>query len=267
MDSVEISSGKTPRGRGGAGGRSGFLMVNADDWGRDRPTTDRTYECVIQGTVSAVSAMVFMEDSERGAAIARERGIDAGLHLNFTTSFTGMGEFARLREHQEAVYRFLRCHRLAQVVFHPGLANSFEYLVKAQREEYVRLFGTEPDRLDGHHHMHLCSNVMLGGLLPPGTRVRRSFSFQRGDKGFWNRCYRKAVDRALARRHRLTDFFFSLQPLGPSERLRRIFSLAGEFAVEVETHSINPEEYQFLVGGEMLRWAKPERRPVPSQAE
>jgi hypothetical protein len=264
MNSIEIPSGKAAGRPDASEARSGILIVNADDWGRDRPTTDRTYECVIQGTVSAVSAMVFMEDSERGAAIARERGIDAGLHLNFTTLFTGKGDFGRLKQHQEAVCRYLRRHRLAQVVFHPGLANSFEYLVKTQREEYVRLFGTEPERLDGHHHMHLCSNVMLSGLLPPGTRVRRSFSFQRGDKGFWNRCYRKAVDRVLARRHRLTDFFFSLPPLGPSERLRKIFALATEYAVEVETHPINPEEYQFLVGGEMLRWAKLQRRPIPS---
>jgi hypothetical protein len=266
MDSTEISSGKVRTGSAGAGRRSGLLIVNADDWGRDRSTTDRTYECVIEGTVSAVSAMVFMEDSERGAAIARERGIDAGLHLNFTTPFTGTGSFARLREHHEAVSRFLRRHRLAQGVFHPGLANSFEYVVTAQRDEYVRIFGTEPERLDGHHHMHLCLNVLLGGLLPSGTRVRRSFSFQRGDKGLWNRCYRKAVDRALARRHRITDFFFSLPPLAPPERLRKIFSLAAEFAVEVETHPINPEEYQFLVGGEMLRWAKLELSPEQSQA-
>ena len=35
-----------------------------------------------------VSAMVFMEDSERAASIARADAIDAGLHLNFTTAFS-----------------------------------------------------------------------------------------------------------------------------------------------------------------------------------
>ena len=48
----------------------------ADDWGRDRETTERTLECFNQGAVSSVSAMVFMEDSERAAAIALERGIE-----------------------------------------------------------------------------------------------------------------------------------------------------------------------------------------------
>jgi hypothetical protein len=199
--------------------------------------------------------MVFMEDSERAAAIARERGIDAGLHLNFTTPFTAEQCSARLAKHQEAVSQYLRRHRLAQVVFHPGLANSFEYVVSAQRDEFVRLFGKEPDRLDGHHHMHLCSNMVLGGLLTPGATVRRNFSFQPGEKNALNRFYRRIVDRILARRHHLTDLFFSLPPLDPLSRVRNIFRLANEFTVEVETHPVKPEEYRFLTEGEIFRLA------------
>src|SRR5579862_5616853 len=63
----------------------GSIIINADDWGRDRVTTDRILDCVDHGTVSSVSAMVFMEDSERSAVLARRSGIDAGLHLNLTT--------------------------------------------------------------------------------------------------------------------------------------------------------------------------------------
>ena len=103
--------------------------------------------------------------------------------------------------------------------------------------------------------MHLCANVLLGGLLPPGTLVRRNFSFQPGEKSLCNRLYRRAIDRILARRHRLVDFFFSLQPLDLPGRVRTIFSLAREFTVEVETHPIDPKEYHFLAGGEIFRWA------------
>ena len=67
--------------------------------------------------------------------------------------------------------------------------------------------------------------------------------------------YRKAMDRLLARRHRLTDFFFSLPPLEPRARLERIFFLARQFVVELETHPINPAEYRFLTGGELFRLA------------
>jgi hypothetical protein len=235
--------------------RAGSLIVNADDWGRDAVTTDRIRQCVVRRAVSSVSAMVFMEDSERAAAIAQEHGIDAGLHLNLTTPLSAPGSPSRLIEHQLRLSRYLRQHRLAQAVFHPGLTRSFEYVVAVQRDEFLRLYGAEPKRLDGHHHMHLCSNVLLGGLLPSGTIIRRHFSFQPGEKSFANRLYRRAVDRLLARRHQLTDFFFSLPPLNPSSRVKRIFSLASKFNVEVETHPVNPDEYRFLTEGDIFHWA------------
>jgi predicted glycoside hydrolase/deacetylase ChbG (UPF0249 family) len=227
----------------------GLLIVNADDWGRNRDITDRTLDCVLCGTVSSVSAMMFMEDSERAAGIAREQGIDTGLHLNFTAPFSAAQIPSRLSEHQQRLSQYLRRHRFSPVVFHPGLITSFEYVVAAQRDEFIRLYGREPGRLDGHHHMHLCANVLLGGLLPPGTVVRRNFTFQPGEKSFANRFYRQVVDRALARRHRLTDLFFSLPPLAPACRLERIFSLARRFVIEIETHPLNPAEYCFLTEG------------------
>jgi hypothetical protein len=100
--------------------------------------------------------------------------------------------------------------------------------------------------------MHLCANVLLARLLPRGTMVRRSFSFQVGEKSLGNVVYRRLVDRVLARRHCLVDFFFSLAPLAPSSRLQRIVELARRFVVEVETHPADSDEYQFLSGGDML---------------
>src|SRR5579859_1015409 len=145
----------------------GKLIINADDWGRDLETTSRIHDCVDRGTVSSVSAMVFMKDSERAAGIAREQEIDAGLHLNFTTAFSAANCSAQLAQHQERLVRCLRRHRLAQALFHPTLMHSFEYVVSAQLEEFCRLYGTMPQRIDGHHHMHLCANVLVGRLLPP----------------------------------------------------------------------------------------------------
>ena len=258
-ESVHQNDERTPPGR---------LIVNADDWGYDIETTGKILACAMEGAVSSVSAMVFMEDSVRAAAIARERGIDAGLHINLTAMFSAPGCSTMLMAHQEKVSRYLRWHRLAQVVFHPGLVNSFKYVVAAQVDEFQRLYGAAPDRLDGHHHMHLCANVLLQGLLPPGTLVRRNFSFQSGQKSLWNRMYRRLVDGRLAKRHHLADFFFSLAPLEPPDRLREIISLAQRFVVEVETHPVNPEEYRFLLEGGISRitgHAMPgEHRPCPS---
>jgi predicted glycoside hydrolase/deacetylase ChbG (UPF0249 family) len=229
----------------------GALIINADDWGRDNETTQRILECVVRGSVSSVSAMVFMEDSERAAEIARERGIDAGLHLNLTTPFSGTVSDKKLIAQQERLSRYLGRHRLAPVLFHPGLAASFKYVVQAQLEEFLRIYGEKPKRIDGHHHMHLCANVLFGGLLPEGTNVRRNFTFAPGEKSLGNRLYRKIVDRILARHHQLTDYFFCLAPIEP-QRIEKIFSLARQFTVEVETHPVDLEEYGFLVRDHVL---------------
>ena len=234
---------------------TGALILNADDWGLDRETTERTFDCFRRRAISSVSAMVFMADSERSANLALENGIDAGLHLNLTAAFTAPRTPSRLMEHQAKVSKFLRSSSLARVLYHPGLTKSFEYLVAAQREEFARLYGEEPERLDGHHHMHLCSNVLMGEMLQPGITVRRNFYFRPGEKSLLNRTYRRIVDGGLARRYRLADYLFALPPVDQPDRLQRIFSLAKNFAVEVETHPVNPEEYRFLMDGEIVRIA------------
>jgi predicted glycoside hydrolase/deacetylase ChbG (UPF0249 family) len=232
----------------------GVLIVNADDWGRDRQTTSAIRDCAVRGAVTAVSGMVFMEDSERAAAIARELRIDTALHVNLTLPFSADGCPGTLVEHQRKLMTYLRAHRLARIVYHPGLVRSFEYVVAAQFDEFRRLYGADPERVDGHHHMHLCANVQVQRLLPPGTLVRRNFSFQPGEKSVWNRMYRRMADGRLSRRHRLVDYLFSLAPLDePPGRLQQIFALARDFVVEVETHPVNCEEYEFLTGGEIFR--------------
>ncbi|MGH9355586.1 MAG: hypothetical protein ACRD10_05595, partial [Terriglobia bacterium] len=61
-----------PAMRSAGAPHAGGLIVNADDWGRYHETTGRTLDCIDRGAVSSVRAMVFMQDSERAAAIARD---------------------------------------------------------------------------------------------------------------------------------------------------------------------------------------------------
>jgi predicted glycoside hydrolase/deacetylase ChbG (UPF0249 family) len=236
------------------GPHSGTLIVNADDWGRDARTTDRIIECVRHEAISSASAMVYTEDAERGAELARTHGVDTGLHLNLTMPFTAPNCPARLRKALEKLGHFLGRYRLAQVVYRPGLAATFEYVVKAQLEEYERLYGAEARRVDGHQHMHLCSNVILQRLLPVGTIVRRNFTFESGEKGYFNRLYRRWQDRRLARQHRMADYFFDLLPMEP-RRLQRIRELATHHDVEVEAHVIFDDQYQFLMDGRLSQGA------------
>jgi hypothetical protein len=232
--------------------QTGALIVNADDWGRDKEVTDRTLDCRLKGALSSVSAMTFMEDSERAAALALEHQIDTGLHLNFTSPFRASNCPAKLVEQQHKLQRYLLSNRFAQAMYYPGLAGAFEYVVSAQLDEFHRLYGGAPDRIDGHHHMHICANVLWGELMPEGTLVRRNFSFLPGEKSCVNRFYRKSVDRLLKRRHRLVDYLFSLEPVGHPDRLQRIVSLARHAVVELETHPVNLDEYRFLTSSEIV---------------
>jgi predicted glycoside hydrolase/deacetylase ChbG (UPF0249 family) len=247
--SVEVAAGNV------AANSTGRLIVNGDDWGRDQETTQRMFECVRCGAVSSVSAMVFMPDSERAAGMAREHGVDAGLHLNFTSPFLAANCPGRLLEHQQKVAKYLTRNPFARGLYNPWLAGSFEYAVAAQIEEFVRVYGAAPERIDGHHHMHLSANVLLGGLLPQRIIVRRHFSHEKDEKALRHRVFRLFTDSVLKRRYRVADFFFPLTRLEPPARLQQIFSLAGRSVVEVETHPINPDEYQFLAGGQIFRLA------------
>ena len=235
---------------------AGLLIINADDWGRDFATTDSIFECIKRERVSCASGMVYMEDSARAAEIACNEALDIGLHLNFTTPFSAESAPAATREHQQNIAAYLRKSRISECIFNPTLINSFEYSIASQLEEYERLYGRQPARLDGHHHKHLCANIVFGKLLPAGTKVRRNFTLRAGEKGFFNRSYRRLVDRSLVRRHQLTDYFFSISPIEPMDRVERIFALSRDFVVEVETHPIEKDEFSFLNGDKFAMLAE-----------
>src|SRR5690349_1959032 len=101
-----------------------MLIVNADDWGRCRTETDAALDCYKKGRITSVSAMVFMEDSERAAAIARDHKLDAGLHLNFTDSFTNPVSAALNTSHRRTA-RFLGGSKYAQLIYNPLLRSNF----------------------------------------------------------------------------------------------------------------------------------------------
>ncbi|HEY2856837.1 MAG TPA: ChbG/HpnK family deacetylase [Terracidiphilus sp.] len=229
------------------------VIVNADDWGAAAATTDRILVCILQGVVSSTSAMVFMEDSERAAELARVHEVDAGLHLNLTQDFTAKDVAPRLRQEHGQLARYLRGRRIATMLPNPLLARSFEYVVKAQLEEFERLYGRKPRRIDGHHHAHLCANVVGQELLPEGTIVRRNFTFAQSEKGWLNRNLRARQDRRLSLRHGIADFFFDIAPMD-EVRLKRIAELARGTDVEIECHPQRENEYRFLMDGGLARF-------------
>lgn len=227
-----------------------MIIINADDWGRSVAETDAAAACHRAGSITSVSAMVFMPDSQRAAALARVRGIDVGLHLNFTQPFSGTGADAQVVASQHRLCAFLGTNRYAFLLYHPGLRQDFRRVVQAQSEEFLRLYGRPPTHIDGHHHKHLCTNMLVEPLIDRGANVRRNFHFGADDKGRLNRGYRRLTDAWLKRRYHITDFFFSLSHCLRMQRLDEVTQLAMRHSVELMTHPVNAVESRFLLSPE-----------------
>lgn len=222
-----------------------MLIINADDWGRSLLETDRAYRCFQEGTVTSVSAMVFMDDSERAADLARTAGMDVGLHVNLTESWT-KGRPSNLQAKFERVRRFLKRSKYSQIFYQPMLRADFRAIFTAQLTEFRRLYGCEPSHVDGHQHMHLCTNMVFDKIVPLGQKVRRHFSFGPGEKNLLNRIYRATGDWSLSRSYKLTDYFFALSQSLNEATLARITQLATTSNVELMTHPINEAEFACL---------------------
>ena len=224
-----------------------MLIINADDFGRSAAETDAALRCYRSARLTSVSAMVFMADSERAADLARENELDVGLHLNFTDRFTSGRVASKLANYHNKIAGFLTRNRYSQVLYNPLLRKAFCYSYQAQAAEFERLFGKLPSHIDGHHHMHLCANLLVSNLIPAGMKIRRNFSFWPGEKSWLNRAYRYLVDRWLARRYRLVDYFFDLIQCIEGKKLDRVAALAKSSDIELMTHPIVKKEEAYLM--------------------
>jgi predicted glycoside hydrolase/deacetylase ChbG (UPF0249 family) len=225
-----------------------MLIINADDFGRSRLATDRILACHKQGSVTSASAMVFMADSLRAAELAREFGLDVGLHLNFTQRTPGRVDNELFLDYHEQLVRYLALNKFSFLIYNPALRNQFNYVFRAQYEEFERIFGVPPSHFDGHHHMHLCANMVLGRIMPKGHKIRRNFSFARGEKNFVNRAFRSITDKILSKRYVMPDYLFSLSERLKSDRLAQALELAKLSNVELQAHPEKGDEFRWLSG-------------------
>jgi predicted glycoside hydrolase/deacetylase ChbG (UPF0249 family) len=229
-----------------------LIIINADDWGRSRADTDAALACYREGRITSVTAMVFMKDSERAAELAKDGEMDVGLHVNLTQQFTGNCGDSLLRSYHNSIVRYLTGGRYRFLVYNPALRKAFQYAYQAQADEFIRLYGRKHSHVDGHHHMHLCANMLIGKVIPAGEKVRRNFTFFPGESGFVKVTYRRLVDRWLASRYRMTDFFFALSESMRDGRLKRIAKVAESASVELMAHPARAEECAFLLSDNYL---------------
>jgi predicted glycoside hydrolase/deacetylase ChbG (UPF0249 family) len=226
-----------------------MLIINADDYGRNITATDNTLSAFRRDTVTSASAMVFMDDSERAAKLALEAGLEVGLHINLSEPFTETVP-ASLSSIQELIGSFLVRSRYNKMVYNPFLSRQFDYIFRSQYDEFIRLFGKKPSHIDGHHHLHLCANMVFGNVIPAGMIVRRNYTFFRDDKSMVNRLFRRFMDAWLCRGHVCNDFFFALPHKDQPERLQDILALAAESSVELMAHPEEDADLDILMSDE-----------------
>ena len=223
-----------------------MLIINADDWGRSAGETDAALSCYDDAKITSVSAMVFMADSIRAANIALGRHIPTGLHINLNEPFSAPPPDPEIQSRHKRIVRFLNRARYSQLLFNPLLREHFRRVYRAQVEEFVRIYRQPPTHYDGHQHMHLCTNMLVTVPIPPGQKVRRSFSFRPREKGVLNRAYRFLVYRRLRSRYRVTEYFFALSQYLGTDRIGRVCKLASSANVELMTHPVVQREQAFL---------------------
>jgi chitin disaccharide deacetylase len=222
---------------------AGLLIVNADDWGMDRLSTDAILECFDRGAVTSASAMIYMADSERAARIGRERWLPLGLHLNLIRPFADPSTPAEVRDRQRRLAAYLARARWRRWVPNPFLFAAARRCVEDQRRRFVELYGREPTHVDSEQHVHTWPNVLLG--VRAGTKVRLSHTFAAGEKPAWNRAVRAIVNALIRRRFVTTAYLLDLRRLRP-ERL----ALARRAAVEVMVHPADDDQRAYLLSDE-----------------
>jgi predicted glycoside hydrolase/deacetylase ChbG (UPF0249 family) len=231
------------------------LMINADDWGASIATTDAIARCFDAGAVTAASAMAHMADSARAAALARERGLPVGLHLNLSQAFDSPDVPDGVRRRQAGVAARFGNMQLRRWLYDPSIRGEVDRAIADQLEEFERLYGAPPRRLDGHLHVHLCPNVLLSRALPHDVWLRpaRTLAIRRPAPVLG--VLRRARERWLRSRFQVSDYFFSIDDIHPvlgGSGLDDALDLASDADVEVMTHPSREQELELLLSAPWL---------------
>ena len=225
---------------------SGLLIVNADDWGASRDTTERIADCFTAGGITSATAMMHMRDSERAAQRARELGLSTGLHVNLTQPFDGPDVPDSIRQAQRGLAAYFgRLRRRDRVLSDPRLLPAVRRCVQEQLACFRSLYGREPTHLDGHNHVHLNPIVLI--VVPRRLRLRTAL--YEGHTGSPRDVPRMLRHRAIRAWHGSTDFFFPLANLHPrlgGAGIEQRLALARDHSVELMTHPGREGEHELL---------------------
>lgn len=140
------------------------LILNADDYGRDKKTTDAIIESFRQGYITQMSLMVNMGDSERAVNIFKETGLDTvvGLHLNLIEGVPITEEiknYANWCDGNGSFNNAIRSRPIFWKIADEAEKKAVEGELTAQITKY-RNYGLKPFHCDGHQHCHVRWSIM-----------------------------------------------------------------------------------------------------------
>lgn len=230
--------------------RAGMLIVNADDFGGHSLATDRILACFDRGAVTSATAMVHMADSERAAALARERDLPIGLHLNLTEPFNGADVPAAVAERQRRIAELLADVRANRFTLRTGMLHEVAAAVEDQLDRFRETLGREPTHIDGHQHVHLSPTVLFS--LPRSLRVRPG----REREGRIGRPLRRLRTAVLDWRHGTVSRMYSLESLHPElggHGIDEVFRTAGVTTVEIGVHPHRAGDWRVLCAEDWAR--------------
>lgn len=227
-----------------------MLIVNADDLGYDRATSDAICEVFARGAITSASAMVFMEDSERALGLAIAAGLPVGLHLNLMEAYSGSGVGEAERAEQAWTVERFQAGFARRWAPSRRLMESARGCVRLQLAEFERLRGARPTHVDGHQHGHLSTPVLWELSRSKDVPVRSSFTFRPGEKPRYNRVLRSLLNRGIGSRFASTRRFHSIRDLHPAlggRGIEEVVAEARDLEVEVMVHPGLADEYEVLV--------------------
>ena len=143
-----------------------MVCLCADDFGLDAGVNAAIVQLADMGRVQATGVLVGAPAFRRGApALAglRARGLEVGLHLDFT-------EFALLPGARRALAALIRQSYVGGLA-----ASTVRAEIHAQLDAFAAACGHAPDFVDGHQHVHqlpVIRTVLLDVLQQRGAAVR-----------------------------------------------------------------------------------------------
>lgn len=226
---------------------AGLLIVNADDFGGNRLATDRILECFSAKAITSTSAMMYMSDSRRAAALSQASDLPVGLHLNLTQAFEDPRTPGDVRARQARAVGYFASGRRRRFTYNPFVSTLVKACVADQLACFRQLFGREPTHIDGHNHVHLSPTALLA--LPRGARVRGGEDPPSG--GLTPKAVlARARHAVIAQRHVTTDHFYAIDRLGDSPSVADVQALlapASRSTAEVMTHPNRERDYTLLM--------------------